>query len=72
MLADLLSECYNADLEDTWERERTATVRRAKLFCSHQSPEGSEDAAGRSPSAFTCEKAVSLVVGQSLGTTPSF
>ncbi len=25
MLADLLSESYDADLEDTWENERTAT-----------------------------------------------
>ncbi|MCD2201712.1 IS6 family transposase, partial [Halobacterium sp. KA-4] len=23
MLADLLSECFAADLEETWERERT-------------------------------------------------
>jgi len=29
MLADLLSECYDADLEETWERERTATPVRA-------------------------------------------
>jgi putative transposase len=25
MLADLLSKCFAADLEETWERERTAT-----------------------------------------------
>ncbi|RLM48925.1 IS6 family transposase, partial [Halorubrum sp. Atlit-28R] len=25
MLADLLSECFETDLEETWERERTAT-----------------------------------------------
>jgi putative transposase len=29
MLADLLSECFAADLEETWERERTATPVRA-------------------------------------------
>jgi putative transposase len=29
MLADLLSECFGADLEETWERERTATPVRA-------------------------------------------
>jgi len=29
MLADLLSECFAADLEETWERERTATPIRA-------------------------------------------
>jgi putative transposase len=28
-LADLLSECFGADLEETWERERTATPVRA-------------------------------------------
>ncbi|SEL75990.1 putative transposase [Haloferax larsenii] len=26
-LADLLSECFAADYEETWERERTATLR---------------------------------------------
>ncbi|MCF2208079.1 IS6 family transposase [Halobacterium salinarum] len=29
MLADLLSECFATDLEETWERERTATPVRA-------------------------------------------
>jgi transposase-like protein len=29
MLADLLSECFAADLKETWERERTATPVRA-------------------------------------------
>jgi len=29
MLADLLSECFAADLEESWERERTATPVRA-------------------------------------------
>jgi hypothetical protein len=29
MLADLLSGCFAADLEETWERERTATPVRA-------------------------------------------
>jgi putative transposase len=29
MLADLLSQCFAADLEETWERERTATPVRA-------------------------------------------
>jgi len=26
MLADLLSDCYDADLEETWENERTANA----------------------------------------------
>lgn len=29
MLADLLSECYAAEFDETWERERTATPVRA-------------------------------------------
>jgi len=29
VLADLLSECFAADLEESWERERTATPIRA-------------------------------------------
>ena len=29
MLADLLSESYNADLEEAWENDRTATPVRA-------------------------------------------
>jgi len=28
MLADLLSESYESDLEETWENERTATLTR--------------------------------------------
>ena len=34
MLADLLSESYDADLEEFWENERTATFTRAELLCS--------------------------------------
>ncbi len=36
MLADLLSECYDADLEETWENERTATPIRAFAVRLHQ------------------------------------
>jgi len=35
MLADLLSECFGADLEETWERERTATLTRREASRSH-------------------------------------
>jgi hypothetical protein len=34
MLADLLRESYDADLEDAWENERTATFTRVELLCS--------------------------------------
>jgi transposase-like protein len=37
MLADLLSECFAADLKECWERERTATPVRAfavRLFAT--------------------------------------
>ncbi len=33
MLADLLSESYDANLEEAWENERTATFTRAELSC---------------------------------------
>jgi putative transposase len=36
MLANLLSECYDADLEETWENERTATPVRAFAVRLHQ------------------------------------
>lgn len=36
MLADLLSECYDTDLEETWENERTATPVRAFAVRLHQ------------------------------------
>ena len=36
MLADLLSESFAADYQESWERERTATVTRAKLSLVHQ------------------------------------
>jgi len=35
MLADLLSGCFAADLEETWERERTATLTRRSASRSH-------------------------------------
>lgn len=35
MLADLLSECFAADLEETWERERTVTLTRRFASRSH-------------------------------------
>jgi hypothetical protein len=31
MLADLLSESYNADLDESWENKRMATFTRAPL-----------------------------------------
>jgi transposase-like protein len=34
-LADLLSNCFAADLEETWERERTATPVRASAVQLH-------------------------------------
>jgi len=36
MLADLLSGCYDADLEETWENERTATPVRAFAVRLHE------------------------------------
>ena len=36
MLADLLSESYDADLEESWENERTATSVRAFAVRLHQ------------------------------------
>jgi putative transposase len=36
MLADLLSESYDADLEEPWENERTATPVRAFAVRLHQ------------------------------------
>ncbi|MDL0131169.1 IS6 family transposase, partial [Halobacterium salinarum] len=36
MLADLLSECFGADLEEPWERERTGTPVRAFAVRLHQ------------------------------------
>ena len=36
MLADLLSESYDADLEESWENERTATPVRAFAVRPHQ------------------------------------
>jgi len=36
MLADLLSERYDADLEETWENERTATPVRAFAVRLHE------------------------------------
>jgi putative transposase len=35
MLAELLSECFAADLEETWERERTATLTRREASRLH-------------------------------------
>jgi hypothetical protein len=34
MLADLLSESYNANFEEVWENERMATFMRDSLSCS--------------------------------------
>src|SRR6056297_3914753 len=36
MLADLLSECYGADLAESWENERTATPVRAFAVRLHE------------------------------------
>jgi putative transposase len=35
MLADLLSECFAADLKETWERERTANALTGVVVRSH-------------------------------------
>ncbi len=36
MLADLLSDSYETDLEEYWENERTATPVSAFTVCLHQ------------------------------------
>ena len=36
MLADLLRESYDADLEESWENERTATLVRAFAVRLHE------------------------------------